>query len=247
MRYYGEESKSDYEKEKEFIEKKRLAVAKKLSSIEHPNLLRIEKIKNANMCHHEITERDIKIGNRYCILENFCGENFCDVIRKFGPLVPPIAVKLFIQVLDVLSFVSQQGINHPNLRPECIMVNRKGVVKVDGFLDYPSMTAKYTNYICIDNYASPEKLDSNNIDVPSNIFSLGSVMFFVLTGFPPFSGSTPGSIIERIKYKDPVSLKKIVCNIGDLDDIVMKALSKNTADRFDSFDQFQQALLQLNL
>src|SRR5213082_3698154 len=159
------------------------------------------------------------------------------------------ALDVAIQVASALAAAHDAGVVHRDIKPENIMLRPDGYAKV---LDFG--IAKLTERPALDDhrvettallqtrrglvlgtahYMSPEQARGQKVDARSDIWSLGVVLYEIVTGSPPFRGETPSDCIAAILTTEPASLSSISPDVpGKLESILQKALRKNTDERY---------------
>lgn len=207
------------------------------SSLNHPNILTI----------HEIGSQD---GVHYIATEYIDGESLRDRLHHSRMQLREV-LEVAIQVASALSAAHQAGIVHRDIKPENIMLRRDGYVKV---LDFG--LAKLTDTVAREQetedaptrvmiktdpgvvmgtsfYMSPEQARAQDVDARSDIWSLGCVIYEMVTGRMPFEGPTTSDVIGLILHKEPLSLARYGVEIpAELDRIVTKALEKDREERY---------------
>ena len=208
--------------------------ANAVSALNHPNILTIFEFDSAN-------------GINLLVTEFVEGETLRERIRR-GRLTVPEAMGIAVQIATALEAAHGAEIIHRDIKPENIMIRADGFVKVLDFglaklnktgppdedaetllqvLSRPGMimgTAKYM---------SPEQARAQQIDQRSDIFSLGVVLYEMLTGEPPFTGETTADVIVSILQNEAPRLRVMNADVlEELESIVKKALSKDAADRY---------------
>ncbi|MDR2113836.1 MAG: serine/threonine protein kinase, partial [Bifidobacteriaceae bacterium] len=157
------------------------------------------------------------------------------------------SVSLVLDVLGALGAAHEHGILHRDVKPENIMVPVKGPAKV---VDFGIAKAQDATSITMSGvlgtllYASPEQLrDNRNLDVRTDLYSVGCVLYRLLTGNPPFPGSDPGMVLfarTNLPVRPPIELNSDLPR--PLSDVVVRALEKDPVDRFQTADEFAEAL-----
>ncbi|BBM82073.1 serine/threonine protein kinase [Candidatus Uabimicrobium amorphum] len=216
---------------------KDFAQIKHVMSLNHPNIIRPSAIEKID-------------GNFAIITEYFNGSNIEYLVKKYGTLSPQIVVKLAIKILNALDYAHNNDIIHHDIRPRHILVDRKGTVKIIdfGFQDITrKMAQKCRQMLGEIRYISPEQLeDAKSVDARTDLFSLGGVLYFALTGIPPFGEEPPGKVIENILRYDPPPLCAFLEDIPQaLDEAIMKCLAKKLPQRFSSAQEAKNAFLNI--
>lgn len=173
-------------------------------------------------------------------------------------------IELFLDLCSAVAYAHQNFIMHRDLKPGNILVTNHGIVKVIDFgiakiLEDNESDEDLTvmGYIPLTPaYASPEQLKGKPLTVSSDIFSLGVILYELVTGQKPFPGSTKSSLAltQRLNYHDPPPRpsSRVIPNIsddekawqknvrGDLDNIILKALKEEPSERYKSVDQLAE-------
>lgn len=177
----------------------------------------------------------------YIIMEYVNGETLKEYITRHGRLSIDEAVKFTIAIAEGLEHAHTMGIVHCDIKPHNVIITQTGRVKVTDFGIARAMnatnTVMYTNSILGSaHYLSPEQASGKPVDGNTDIYSLGVVLYEMLTGRVPFEGGeTPIAVAlkhVREKVAPPTRYNPSIPPL--LEAVVMKALSKNPADRFDS-------------
>ena len=176
----------------------------------------------------------------YIIMEYVNGETLKEYITRHGRLSIDEAVKFTIAIAEGLEHAHTMGIVHCDIKPHNVIITQTGRVKVTDFGIARAMnatnTVMYTNSILGSaHYLSPEQASGKPVDGNTDIYSLGVVLYEMLTGRVPFEGETPIAVAlkhVREKVAPPTRYNPSIPPL--LEAVVMKALSKNPAARFDS-------------
>jgi beta-lactam-binding protein with PASTA domain/tRNA A-37 threonylcarbamoyl transferase component Bud32 len=182
-------------------------------------------------------------GAYYIVMEYIEGKSLGDVVAENGPLLPERAAEIASDVAAALERAHGSGLVHRDIKPTNIMVTSSGQTKVTDFgiaraLGAGGEQTQMTQagmVIGTAAYLSPEQAQGNPVDARSDVYSLGCVLFEMLTGRPPFAGDTPLAIAYKHVREDPVAPSGVNSDVpGALDAITLKALSKNPDDRYAS-------------
>ncbi len=216
-----------------------------LAKLSHPNIAQI------------VDGGTTEDGKPYIVMEYIDGlplDDFC----KAKLFTAKQKIRLVQDVCEAVTFAHQNLIIHRDLKPHNILVNADGVPKL---LDFGiakllvSETFDETDYRTSDGnaltveYASPEQIGSENITVASDVYSLGVILYELLTGKRPYElkGKPLDQIIKIIKTAEPVPPSKItdsktkIIN-SELDAIVLRSLAKSPAERYQTVDEFRKDL-----
>lgn len=207
----------------------------------------------ARFIHPNITiTYDAGIENEllYMALEYIDGEGLQDHARSPRLLPKPQVLEIIYNVCYALDYIHAKGYLHLDIKPSNIMLTRKGEVKLMDFgisrlqKDNPGAEDHISGTIF---YLSPEQVNSGQaLDQQTDIFSLGGVLYELLTGFRPFEGENAYQIIYRISHEEPQPISALIPDISpEIEAVVKKALSKDKKTRFQSAREFADVLLPL--
>ena len=203
------------------------------ASIDHPNVVDI----------YDQGEAD---GEHYIAVE-FVPENLSRIIESGGPMNPNRAVEVAIQIANGLTAAHDAGILHRDIKPANILIQADGAPKITDFgiasADVlPSMTGKLES-LGTPHYMSPEQISAQDIDHRSDIYSLGCLIYEMLTGQPPFTGTNTFEVLQKQTNEKPESIKEFRNDIPDeLDELILKSLEKNADNRPESVAEFAEDL-----
>ena len=186
----------------------------------------------------------------YIVMEYVEGETLRDVLRREGVLQPERAMSLAADICAALDFSHRNGIVHRDVKPGNVMITPQGTVKVMDFgiaravSDSAATMTSTAAVIGTAQYLSPEQARGESVDARSDVYSLGCLLYELVTGAPPFTGDSPVSVAYQHVREDPRLPSSVNPAIpADLDAIVLKALSKNPANRYQSAAEMRNDLL----
>lgn len=188
----------------------------------------------------------------YIVMEYVDGDTLRDIVRANGPMEPRHAMEVISDVCAALDFSHRNGIVHRDVKPANVMINRAGAVKVMDFgiaraiSDASSPMTQTAAVIGTAQYLSPEQARGEQVDARSDVYSLGCVLFEVLTGEPPFKGDSPVAVAYQHVREDPQTPSELNSAISpELDSIILKAMSKNPANRYQSTADMRSDLVRV--
>nr|WP_092068021.1 Stk1 family PASTA domain-containing Ser/Thr kinase [Dendrosporobacter quercicolus]NSL46898.1 Stk1 family PASTA domain-containing Ser/Thr kinase [Dendrosporobacter quercicolus DSM 1736]SDL68613.1 serine/threonine protein kinase [Dendrosporobacter quercicolus] len=175
----------------------------------------------------------------YIVMEYISGETLKEKIQREGPLPVEQAIRIAIEIAEALEHAHQNNLIHCDIKPHNILVTRSGRIKVTDFgiaRAVTSATMTHTGTIIGSvHYFSPEQAKGSAIGAKSDIYSLGVVLYEMLTGEVPFSGETSVGIALKHLQEDPKPLQEINAAIPPLAEaVVLKAMAKEPEARFES-------------
>ena len=168
-------------------------------------------ITHKNVCRmHDMNEEE---GTQYITMEYVSGEDLKSFIKRVGQLPAGKVISITEQICDGLSEAHRLGVIHRDLKPQNIMIDKEGNAKIMDFGIARSLKAEGITregaIIGTPEYMSPEQVEGKESDQRSDIYSLGIIMYEMVTGQVPFQGDTPFSIAMKHKTEDPLHPKKI--------------------------------------
>jgi serine/threonine-protein kinase len=177
----------------------------------------------------------------YIVMEYVEGETLRDVLRREGPLPPARAMALAADIAGALDFSHRNGIVHRDVKPGNVMITPQGTVKVMDFgiaravSDSAATMTSTAAVIGTAQYLSPEQARGEGVDARSDVYSLGCMLYELVTGAPPFTGDSPVAVAYQHVREDPKLPSSINPRVpAELDAILLKAMSKNPANRYQS-------------
>jgi eukaryotic-like serine/threonine-protein kinase len=195
-------------------------------------------------------------GSMYLVMELVKGEDLGAILRRDGPMPFARLAPMMIQVCDALSEAHEAGIVHRDLKPENLFVSRArdghdivkvldfGLAKLRDSEELNQVTAR-GSLIGTPFYMSPEQIRADELDARSDIYSMGALMYRVLTGVHPFTAPSPVAVLTQHLTEElvPPSERKPELHIARrVEAIVMKAMRKRRDERYASADELKAAL-----
>ncbi|WP_078413373.1 Stk1 family PASTA domain-containing Ser/Thr kinase [Priestia abyssalis] len=208
--------------------------AQSATSIAHPNIVSIYDVGEQEEIY-------------YIVMEYVPGQTLKQYIQQHAPIPVEKAVDIMTQITSAIAHAHQFGIIHRDLKPQNILIDDNGTVKVTDFgiaVALSSTTITQTNSVLGSvHYLSPEQARGGLANKKSDIYSLGIVLFELLTGRVPFSGESAVSIALKHLQTETPSPKRWNPSIPQsLENVVLKATAKDSFYRYDSVEEMQNAL-----
>ena len=187
----------------------------------------------------------------YIVMEYVDGHTLREIVKTQGPMSQQRVIEVMADVCAALDFSHKHNIIHRDVKPANIMINRAGAVKVMDFgiaraLGEGQNVTQTAAVIGTAQYLSPEQARGEAVDARSDVYAAGCVLFELLTGEPPFTGDTPVAVAYQHVREDPRSPSEVNPQVTPaLDAIVLKALSKNPANRYQSAAEMRADLVRV--
>src|SRR3569623_1981591 len=145
----------------------------------------------------------------YIVMEYVEGVTLRDIVHSEGPMEPQRAIEVIADACQALNFSLQHGIIHRDVKPANIMISKAGAVKVMDFgiaraLADANIVTQTAAVIGSAQYLSPEQARGEKVDARSDVYSLGCVLYEILTGQAPFVGDSPVAVAYQHVREDPV-------------------------------------------
>ncbi len=186
----------------------------------------------------------------YLVMEYVKGQTLRDIIKANGPLNQRDAEHVMIGVLSALEYSHRMGIIHRDIKPGNIMISEQGVVKVMDFgiaraLDDSATTMTQSQGVVgTAQYLSPEQARGESVDMRSDIYSAGCVLYEMLTGRPPFTGDSAVAIAYQHVSEVAPKPSSLVPGLSPMwDSICGKAMAKDRQNRYATAAEFKQDIL----
>jgi eukaryotic-like serine/threonine-protein kinase len=207
--------------------------AKNAAGLSHPNIV-------------SIYDRGEAEGTYYIAMEFLDGRSLKELIVGRGPAPIKVAIEYARQILAALGAAHRHGIVHRDIKPHNVLVGPEGRVKVTDFGIARSGASQMTevgSIIGTAQYLSPEQARGAPVDQTSDLYSVGVVLYEMLTGQVPFTGDTPLEIAMKHLSevpRPPSELRQEVPH--DLDSVVLRALAKDPGERYQSAEEMDADL-----
>jgi TolB-like protein len=203
------------------------------------------QISHKNVCRMYHFGRDE--GVDYITMEYVRGEDLKSMLKMMGRLSPGQAVSIARQVCSGLAEAHRRGVVHRDLKPQNIMIDRDGHVKIMDFGIARTLRAEGITgpgmMIGTAEYMSPEQVEGKEVDERSDIYGLGIILYEILTGKVPFEGDSPLIVALKHKTEVPPDPKKINPQIpDDLNRLILRCLAKEPGRRYQSAEELFREL-----
>ncbi|MBQ6401104.1 MAG: Stk1 family PASTA domain-containing Ser/Thr kinase [Firmicutes bacterium] len=205
------------------------------ASMSHPNIVNIYDVGKEGNIH-------------YIVMELIEGRALSDVIKEQGPMAYPKVIAISKQIAAALAFAHKNHIIHRDVKPHNIMMTPNGTAKITDFgiakaVNAATIVDNTDGIIGSVHYFSPEQARGGYVDEKSDIYSLGIVMFEMLTGNVPFDGDNPVNIaLMHINGEMPRPSQMVTGVPPALEHIIMKCTDKYPVNRYASADELIEAL-----
>ncbi|HLW66452.1 MAG TPA: protein kinase [Gemmataceae bacterium] len=217
--------------------------ARAVAALDHPNIVRAYDIDQDDNLH-------------FLVMEYVDGSNFQEIIKKTGPMSPLRACHYMYDSAKGLQHAfDTAGLVHRDIKPGNILVDRYGLVKILDmglarfFHDEDDLlTRKYDESVLgTADYLAPEQaIDSHNVDIRADIYSLGATFYFLLTGSPPFTEGTVAQKLIWHQTRDPKPIPQIRPEVpAEVVAVVEKMMTKDVSLRYQSPAAVAEALAPL--
>ncbi len=187
----------------------------------------------------------------YIVMEYVDGQTLREIVKTTGPMSQQKVIEVMADVCAALDFSHRHQIIHRDVKPANIMINRAGAVKVMDFgiaraLGEGQNVTQTAAVIGTAQYLSPEQARGEAVDARSDVYAVGCVLFELLTGEPPFTGDSPVAVAYQHVREDPAAPSELNPEISPaLDAVVLKALSKNPFNRYQSAAEMRADLVRV--
>ena len=205
------------------------------ASMTHPNIVNIYDVGREGNIH-------------YIVMELIEGRALSDYIKEQGPMAYPKVIALSKQIAAALSFAHKNHIIHRDVKPHNVMITPNGTAKITDFgiakaVNAATIVDNTDGIVGSVHYFSPEQARGGYVDEKSDIYSLGIVMYEMLTGQVPFDGDNPVNIALQHINGEMTPPSQVVSGVPPaLEHIIMKCTDKYPVNRYASADELIEAL-----
>jgi serine/threonine-protein kinase len=218
----------------EFVERFRRE-ASSAAGLQHPNIV-------------GVFDRGEWDGTYYIAMEYLQGHTLKQLVREHGAMPPELATDITIQVLRAAKFAHKRGVVHRDIKPHNVILDEEGRAKVTDFGIARAGASDMTETGSImgtAQYLSPEQAQGQPVSPRSDLYSIGVMLYELLTGKVPFDAESPVTIALKHVSEPPVPPSQLNPAVSPaLDAVVLRALEKEPERRFADADEFAAALLE---
>src|ERR1700757_2573740 len=216
----------------EFVERFKRE-ASSAAALSHPNIV-------------GIFDRGEWNGTYYIAMEYVAGRSLKAIVREDGALDPAVAIDIVVQILRAARFAHRRGVIHRDLKPHNVILDEEGRARVTDFGIAQAGASDMTltgSIMGTAQYLSPEQAQGHHVSASSDLYSVGVILYELLTGVVPFDGDTAVAIaFKQVSAQPPAPSVVNPAVTPNLDAIVLKALAKDPAERFADAEEFISAL-----
>ncbi len=224
----------EYAREPSFVERFRRE-AQSAAGLSHPNIV-------------AIYDWGQEAGTYFIVMEIVQGRSLRDLIRADGPLDPNQAAEICAEIASALGYAHRSGIVHRDVKPGNVLITPTGTVKVTDFGIARAGTSdaltQTGSVMGTATYFSPEQAQGHPVDGRSDVYSLGVVLYEMLTGVPPFTGDTPVAVAYKHVREAPVPPSRRNPDVpADLEQVILTAMQKDPDLRYQTAEDMRADLL----
>jgi eukaryotic-like serine/threonine-protein kinase len=221
-----------FAEDQEFVERFRRE-ASSAARLSHPNIV-------------GIFDRGEWNDTYYIAMEYVPGSSLKTLVREHGPLEPAVAIDIVAQILQAARFAHAHGVIHRDLKPHNVILDEEGRARVTDFGIAQAGASEMTmtgSIMGTAQYLSPEQAQGHAVSATSDLYSVGVILYELLTGIVPFDGDTAVAIAFKQVSAQPIPPSSANPAVPPaLDEVVLRALAKDPSQRYADADEFIAAL-----
>jgi serine/threonine protein phosphatase PrpC len=203
--------------------------------LNHPHLLKFIPVE--------------KKSRPYLVMEYLEGQTLSELLKNVRPLPEPDAVKIGSRICEALEYMHQKGVVHRDLKPQNIMLCNDGTIRIMDFGIARSQASRrltfvgFTPAMGTPDYMAPEQVRGSRGDARTDIYSLGAILYEMVTGEPPFGGDSAYVIMNARTTGDPVAPRKVNPKLTPvLEEIILHAMERDPKRRYQSASEMKREL-----
>ncbi|HWV99494.1 MAG TPA: protein kinase [Candidatus Acidoferrum sp.] len=203
--------------------------------LNHPNILKIIPVENKS--------------RPYIVMEYLSGQTLSELLKSVHPLPEPDAVKIASRICEALDYMHQKGVVHRDLKPQNIMLCNDGTIRIMDFGIARSQAGRrltfvgFTPAMGTPDYMAPEQVRGSRGDQRTDMYSLGAILYEMVTGEPPFAGDSAYVIMNARVTGDPQAPRKLNPKLTPvIEEIILHAMERDPRHRFQSAAQMKVEL-----
>jgi serine/threonine-protein kinase len=221
-----------FAEDSEFVERFRRE-ASSAAALSHPNIV-------------AIFDRGEWNGTYYIAMEYVAGRSLKAIVREDGALAPAAAIEIVVQILRAARFAHRRGVIHRDLKPHNVILDEEGRARVTDFGIARAGASDMTltgSIMGTAQYLSPEQAQGHTVSATSDLYSVGVILYELLTGVVPFEGETAVAVAFKQVSAEPRPPSELAPAVPpSLDAVVLRALAKDPAARYADADELIAAL-----
>ncbi len=223
-----------YNEDEDFVERFKRE-ARSVAQLQHPNIV-------------TVIDRGEEEGRQYIVFEFIDGENLKEFVVRKGRLDLREALEIAVEIARALAFAHEHGLIHRDVKPQNVLLNGDGRAKVTDFgiarsLDVEHGVTQTGTVLGTSNYIAPEQASGQQVDVHTDVYSLGVVLYELLTGEVPFPGESFVAVAMKHVHEPPPNVLDVRGDVPlRVASAIDRALEKDPTERFPTMDAFAAEL-----
>jgi serine/threonine-protein kinase len=204
-------------------------------TLNHPNILKFIPVE--------------KKSRPYIVMEYLSGQTLSELLKSVHPLPEPDAVKIASRICEALDYMHKKGVVHRDLKPQNIMLCNDGTIRIMDFGIARSQAGRrltfvgFTPAMGTPDYMAPEQVRGSRGDQRTDIYSLGAILYEMITGEPPFGGDSAYVIMNARVTGDPQAPRRLNSKLTPvLEEIILHAMERDPRRRFQSAAEMKAEL-----